>query len=163
MRHSREEVVARTEREFAALDAVVARLSDDEWKRPVPRPETKDPWTVKDSLVHITYWKADVARFARGTARRAVEVRHLSTNDHNRWVYERWRDRAPAEVLAWHRSVHEDVLVALHEAPETWFSGRDRKPWWPFGRDGHLTKHRMKDIEAALSKTQPTTSRRSRA
>ena len=55
MRHTREEVVERTIREFELLDQLVAGLRDEEWNRPVRRPEGKDPWTVKDALVHITH------------------------------------------------------------------------------------------------------------
>ena len=54
---------------------------------------------MKDALVHITYWKADVARFAK--------------------------------------------------APEAWFSGRERKAFWPFDLDGHSAEHRVRDIERA--------------
>ncbi len=50
MRHTREEVIERTIREFARLDQVVAGLSDEAWNRPLRRPEGKDPWTVKDAL-----------------------------------------------------------------------------------------------------------------
>ena len=70
MRHTREEVIARTIREFEELDRLVANLTDEQWALPVPRPETKDPWTVKDSLAHITHWKADIARKARRQPRR---------------------------------------------------------------------------------------------
>src|SRR5262245_48685812 len=62
VRHSREEVVERTIREFALLDQLIAGLSEEDWKRPVLRPEGKDPWTVQDALAHITFWKADIAR-----------------------------------------------------------------------------------------------------
>jgi hypothetical protein len=62
----------------------------------------------------------------------------------------RWRDRPPQEVLAWHRQVQEDVLVALREAPEEWFSGKERKPIWPYDLDGHSSYHRVRDIEEAL-------------
>jgi hypothetical protein len=42
MRHTREEVIKRTIREYKLLDRVVARLTDEEWRRRLPRPETKD-------------------------------------------------------------------------------------------------------------------------
>jgi len=67
--------------------------------------------------------------------------------------YERWRDRSPQEVLAWHRQVQEDVLAALQDAPEAWFSDRERRPEWPFDLDGHSGYHRVKDIEHALKKS----------
>lgn len=55
MRHTRAEVIRRAIREFKLLDRLDSKLTNEEWKRLLPRPETKDPWTVKDALVHITY------------------------------------------------------------------------------------------------------------
>jgi hypothetical protein len=150
MRHTREEVIDRTMREFERLDALVASLSKEDWDRPVPRPETKDPWTVKDALAHITHWKADAARVAR-RQRRPPEERGLRLNDMNHLVYLRWRERSPQEVLAWHREVQEDVLAALAAAPDQWFSGRERGADWPGDLDGHSAEHRVKDIERALA------------
>jgi hypothetical protein len=149
MRHRREEVIERTIREFELLDRLVAVLSEEDWNRPLPRPAGKDPWTVKDALVHITYWKADVARSVR-KQRRPPEEAGLTTNAHNRLVYERWRDRLASDVLAWHRQVQVDVLAALREAPEAWFSGRERAAHGPFDLDGHSVSHRERDIEPAL-------------
>ena len=53
MRHTREEVIKRTIREFEHLDHLVNNLTDEDWNRLLTRPETKDPWTVKDTLAHI--------------------------------------------------------------------------------------------------------------
>jgi hypothetical protein len=150
MRHNREEVIQRTIREFELLDHLVARLENEDWERLLPRPETKVPWTVKDALAHITHWKADAARSARGQPR-PPEERGLGITDGNHLVYMRWRDRPPQEVLAWHRQIHEDALAALREAPEEWFSGKERKPDWPSDLDGHSTYHRVNDIEKALA------------
>lgn len=151
MRHTREEVTRRTVREFKRLDRLVSNLTPREWNRLIPRPETKDPWTVKDTLAHITHWKADVVRKAKRLPVPAEE-RGLNVTDGNRLVYERWRKRAPREVLAWHRQVQADVLALLKSAPEEWFSGRERGPDWPFDLDAHSGYHRVKDIEAALKK-----------
>jgi hypothetical protein len=155
MIHTREEVIQRTIQEFELLDQLVAKLTDEEWDRLVQRPESKDPWTIKDALAHITHWKADVARSAR---RRPVpiEERGLNITQGNHLVYMRWHDRSPDEVLAWHRQVHQDVLAALNEAPEEWFSARERKPDWPGDLDGHSSYHRVKDIEQALNKRSST-------
>jgi hypothetical protein len=150
MRHNREEVIERTTQEFERLDHLVANLTDQDWERLLIRPETKDPWTVKDALAHITHWKADVARAIR-RQRRPSEQRGLEVNDANHLVYQRWNDRSPQEVLSWHRQVQEDVLIALKEAPDEWFTGRERKPEWPYDLDGHSAYHRVKDIERALS------------
>ena len=98
MRHTREEVIQRTIQEFDLLDQLVANLSEADWQRPVPRPETKDPWTVKDALAHVTHWKADVIRSIRGE-RRPPEERGLNWTDGNRLIYLRWRDRSPRKSL----------------------------------------------------------------
>ena len=149
MRHTRDEVIERTTREFALLDVLLAGLSAEDWARPLPRPETKDPWTVQDALAHITHWKAEVVRSAR-RQRRPAEERVLGITDGNRLVYLRWRDRSPAEIVAWHRQVQADVLTLLRDAPEAWFSGRERRASWPFDLDGHSAGHRVRDIERAL-------------
>jgi hypothetical protein len=146
MIHTREEVIARTIQEFELLDRLVAGLTDEQWSRPLPRAESKDPWTVKDALAHITHWKADVARSIR-RQRRPSEERGLNYNDGNHLVYLRWRDRTPQEVLAWHRQVQEDVLAALREADETYFNGRQRGEDWPSDLTTHSAHHRVKEIE----------------
>jgi hypothetical protein len=152
MRHNRDEVIKRTIREFELMDDLVAGLSYEEWERSLLRPETKDPWTVKDALAHITHWKADVARSARGM-RRSPEERGLNISDGNHLIYVRWRDRSTEEVRTWHRQVQENLLAALREAPEEWFSNRERSPEWPFDLEGHSAYHRVKDIERTLARS----------
>ena len=149
MLHTREEVIKRTIQEFELLDHLVANLTNEEWDLSVLHSESKDPWTVKDALAHITHWKADVARSAR-RQRIPTEERGLTINQGNHLVYLRWHNRSPQEVLAWHRQVQKDVLAALQEAPEEWFSGRERGSDWPGDLDGHSAYHRVKDIEGAL-------------
>ncbi|MFN2212495.1 MAG: DinB family protein [Anaerolineales bacterium] len=149
MRHSREEVIERTTREFELLDQLVSNLAGEDWDQLITRPETKDPWTVKDALAHITHWKADVARRIKKQPV-PIEEKGLNITDGNHLIYLRWRDRSPQEILAWHRQVQEQVLTALREAPEEWFSGREHKPEWPSDLDGHSSYHRVKDIEQAL-------------
>jgi hypothetical protein len=150
MRHARAEVIERTICEFERLEGLIAGLTDGDWARPVSRPEAKDPWTVKDAVAHIAYWKADTARSIR-RQRRPPEERKLNLGETNHLVYVRWRDLSPKEVQAWHRQVQSDLLSALRETPDVWFSGRERQPWWPFDLDGHSEKHRVQDIERALS------------
>ena len=150
MRHTREEVIQRTIKEFQLLDHLVASLTNEDWQQLLPRPETKDPWTVKDALAHITYWKADVARSIRRQPTPSEE-RGLGITAFNHVTYLRWRDLSPQEVLTWHRQAQQDLLAALKEAPDKWFNGRDRKPDWPFDLDGHSANHRVKDMEQALA------------
>ncbi len=152
MRHTRKKVIERTIREFKLLDRLVANLSDQDWERLVPRPETKDPWTVKDALAHITHFKADIIR-SINRQHKPSDVRGLNITDENHVIYTRWRDRSPREVLEWHRQVQKDLLATLKDMPDEWFSGKERKADWPFDLDGHSEYHRVKDIEQALTKT----------
>ena len=154
MRHTRKTVIARTRAEFAKLDRLVARLRPADWKRRVPRPEARDPWTVKDALAHIVYWKAHTARVFRGE-RRPVEMRGLDVNQINRLVYRRWRRRTPRELVSWHRRVQREVLETLAGNPPAWFNRRERSPAWPLDFDGHSADHRRRDIEAVLPAVKP--------
>ena len=43
-----------------------------------------------------------------------------------------------------------ELLEALREAPEAYFSGKERGPEWPSDVDGHSEYHRVKDIEEAV-------------
>ena len=154
MRHTKKEVIARTRREYAILDRLVSRLRSADWTRRVPRPPTRDPWTVKDALAHIVYWKEHSARVFRGE-RRLPEMRGLDVNAINRLIYRRWRARRPAELVAWHRRVQRDVLETLAANPPEWFSRRERSPKWPLDFDAHSADHRTSDIEAGLAPVSP--------
>lgn len=151
MRHNREEVIRRTIQEFERLDHLVNNLTDEDWYRVLTRPKTKDPWTVKDALAHITHWKADTVRKIKRKSI-PIEEKGLNWTDGNRLVYELWRDRSPQEVLTWHKRIQEEVISALKEAPAAWFTDKDRRKEWPFDLDGHSSYHRINDIEHALKK-----------
>lgn len=124
-------------------------LKPADWRRLVPRPETKDRWTVKDALAHIVYWKEHSARVFRGE-KRPPEMKGLDVNKINAVIYQRWRNRRPADVIAWHRDVQSDVLRTLRARPNEWFTGKDRGPSWPGDLDGHSAWHRLRDIEAGV-------------
>jgi uncharacterized protein (TIGR03083 family) len=150
MRHTRAEVIKRVNAEYRRLDRLVSKLSAEQWRRRVPRPETKDPWTVKDVLAHITFWKWGVMLSARGERR--PKESGFNITDGNRMIYKRWRRKSPREVLNWHRQVHRDLMKTLREAPNQWFTRPGRPEDFPFDADGHSSMHRVQDIERALGK-----------
>ena len=152
MRHTRAEVIKRTIHEFKLLDRMVSKLTNEEWERRLLRPETKDPWTVKDALVHITYRKANMVKSIR-KERRPDDERGIPPDDVNHVVYLRWHSQSPRKVLAWHRQVQKDILAALKEAPSTWFTtSRAQGSDWPYHLDGHSSFHRVRDIERTLER-----------
>ena len=150
MRHNREEVIERVVHEYELLDQLVVNLKKADWDRFLLRPEDEDPWTVKDALAHITHWKADIARRIKRLPI-PPEERGLEFHEQNRLIYLRWHDRSPREVLAWHRQVQVEILTALEDAPEAWFSGKEHAAEWPYDLDGHSAFHRIRDIQRALS------------
>lgn len=150
MRHTREEVIERAKREYTQLDKLVSKLTDEQWALPVPRPETKDPWTVKDTLAHVTHFKANVVRGLRKQPK-APNERGLPIHEENHQIYLKWRDVPPQEVLAWHRQVQKDVLKALKEAPDAYYA-KDHNEDWPFDLEAHSVFHRVRDIEKALGR-----------
>jgi hypothetical protein len=154
MQHTREEVIKRTLQEYELLDKLLASLKAKDWDRLLLRPETKDPWTVKDAVAHITHWKADVIRKIR-KQRLPKDERGLLINDGNHLIYIRWHDRPFQDVFAWHKKVQTDLLEALRTAPDEFFSKKDRNEQWPYDLDGHSAFHRVKDIERALKTRQP--------
>jgi hypothetical protein len=149
MKHTRKSVTDRATREYQQLDRLVGRIKPGDWRRRVPRPETRDPWTVKDALAHIIYWKEHSARVFRGE-KHPPELRGREVTAINAIIYKRWRTRRPAEVVAYHRRIQADVMRTLRETPDERFSRRERTAYWPGDFDGHSAEHRVKDIEAAL-------------
>ncbi|HEY0492786.1 MAG TPA: maleylpyruvate isomerase N-terminal domain-containing protein [Candidatus Dormibacteraeota bacterium] len=149
MKHTRGDVIMRTSKEFEDLERLVRKLGRADWRRPVPRPETKDPWTVKDSLAHIVHWKEHTARVLR-QEKRPLELRGLEVNAINRLIYERWKGRPPTDVLAWHRRVHDEVMQTLRTVPSERFTRREHGPDWPGDFTSHSAWHRARDIAAAL-------------
>lgn len=50
--------------ERAALDAVIARLSDDDLQAPI----LEDGWSIKDTLAHIAWWERSCASWVANRA-----------------------------------------------------------------------------------------------
>ncbi len=153
MRHTRKEVIDRIVHEYKLLDRRIAKLTRKEWNLFLIRPESKDPWTVKDALAHITYWKANTVR---SILKKPIPIneRGLNTTQLNHLIYKRWHHQSPKKVIAWHRKVQSDAIVALKGAPEEFFTGRERSPDWPGDLDRHSTYHRINDIEIALKRSE---------
>lgn len=141
IRHSKGSVIARTEREHRALDRLVRRLRPGDFRRRVFDDEAPVAWTVKDALAHITAWK-DVGRRSLARQHQPPEFRGTVESKRNLQVYEHWRRRTPAEVVAAHRTVHRETMATLRALPEKRFSGLARHSEWPRILDGHSAEHR---------------------
>lgn len=111
---SKAELIERTTRARAALAALIAPLTDEQ----MARPGGPDGWAVRDHLAHITAWQRSLVALLRGQPRKAamgidVATAAAGTDAINALVYERNRDRPPAEVLAEFRAASAEVLTVL--------------------------------------------------
>jgi Mycothiol maleylpyruvate isomerase N-terminal domain len=152
MRHTRTGVIERTRAEYAELDRLVKRLKPADWRRRVPRPEGKDPWTVKDALAHIVYWKEHTERYFRG-AKRPDYLKGIDVSGINAVIYRRWRSRPPSDVVDAHKRIQKTVLKTLRATPEEFFTRREHNADWPGDFTSHSRWHRIRDIEAAITKS----------
>lgn len=149
MRHTREEIIEQTIREFELLDDLVSPLTGEEWLRLVPRPASKEPWTVKDALAHIALRKADYAALIVGDPRPAEQFNTSPTRGF-RLMLQHWREQPAEQVLAFHRQVQQQVLIALRSAPEEALAAAVGKKEWPNDLVSHSSHHRVHDIKKAL-------------
>lgn len=146
---TKDELLAKARLEFEALDQLITRLEPADWERPVPRPESRDPWTVKDAVAHILHWKALTIRRVRGLGRPADE-RRLTISEINHRVYERWREQEPEAVVAWHHELQAEAVAALEARPPEWFTARERGADWLGDLHSHSSAHRRRDILAVV-------------
>lgn len=109
--------------EHAALDAIVADLTEEQWETATPA----EGWNVKDTIVHLI--QADMA------ARLAVEdpdefaaVKEKVAAGQGLDVFGTVDGKSGADVLAWWRNERERMLAAFRSR-----GPKDRIPW--FGPD----------------------------
>lgn len=153
IRHTRRRTISRVEAEYLALDRVVRRLGS-RLNEGVPnfgaRARIKrERWTGKDALAHIVAWKQHQLRTLRHETHDAT-LRGKPIDVQNRILYTRWHRRMVRDVVAYHRSVHRDVIAALRARPESYFADPPRSPLWPNDLVSHAAGHRERHLEALL-------------
>lgn len=158
IRHTRRRTIARVEAEYRVLDRVVRRLGSRLDER-VPgfgaRARIKrERWTGKDALAHIVAWKQHQLRTLRHEKHEAT-LRGKPIDVQNRMLFRRWHRRAIREVVAYHRSVHREVIAALRARPESYFADPPRSPMWPNDLLGHAAQHRERHLEPLLDWSPP--------
>jgi hypothetical protein len=109
------EVLERVDRNWTALHATFAGLSEPQLCEPGP-----EGWSVKDHLSHISAWEGALTAVLRGQPQhRAFGIdqttleRIDSVDQLNALVYQRRRDRALADVLSELQRGHDDVVAEL--------------------------------------------------
>lgn len=102
----------------AAWDAALAEVPESA----MTEPGVAGEWSVKDLVVHLTYyerWYADrLHERLRGEAYQYTEADTLPFNERNEIVFQQNRDRPLAEVLADSRQAFERLLVGVQAHAE---------------------------------------------
>lgn len=148
MKHTRASVTRRAQAEYEALDAIVRRLKQADFRRPAMREQAPIRFTVKDVLAHITAWKwRDVRRITNDRSPlKRYEAPYGKVHEINAAIYER-SHRTPARtIVAEHRAAHRAILKTLREAPPESFAKR-WSPHWPADTVGHVASHRRLHLD----------------
>lgn len=117
---TKEELIERIHSSYAALDAAVSRLSQEQLARPID-----GAWSAKDMLAHLAAWQQILLGFHIGkqpfeqVARLGgITYASLPIDQLNEALYQRDRAIAPAEALAAFRASHQATLAALERIDE---------------------------------------------
>jgi hypothetical protein len=148
--HNKRETMARVEKEYRALDRVVRRLGTGGLNEDVPgfgarARIRRERWTRKDALAHVVEWRRQALRALRKEAS-DPELAGLPIDRKNRRLYERWHERSTREVVAYHRKIHRETMMALRRLPAQYFRKR-RSMIWPNDLVGHSAEHRRRHLE----------------
>ncbi len=108
------ELLERIARTRAALEETVGSLSEAQLVAPGP----DEGWSAKDHLAHLATWERGLAALLRRDPRYAAmgvdEQSYLSNEtDLNAIIYQRNKDRPPADVLDSLRQAQQELLAAL--------------------------------------------------
>ena len=149
--HGKRETIARVQKEYRALDRAVRALGTRGLEAPVPgfgarARIRRERWLRKDALAHIVEWKRQALRALRKEPS-DPELRGLKIDRKNRRLYDRWHVHSARDVVAYHHSVHREVMAAMRALPPAYFAKR-LSPYWPNDLVGHSAEHRRRHLEA---------------
>jgi uncharacterized protein (TIGR03084 family) len=118
------EILADLVAEQQALDQMLQRAPERDWKRQTPA----DGWSVQDTIGHLAATEEAALRAVSGDAGLRAEVEAAGGVDaYNKAGVERSRSRRPQEVIEWWRHSRAAVVDVLSRTPRqarvVWFAG----------------------------------------
>jgi hypothetical protein len=159
---TRSALIEEIEAGWRRLDEVVSALAPADLICKLTSRDPEDPtWTIADAVLHIAAWKRNGARVARLQAEAGSEVVDayppqvlgIDTRAFNdALVQDRSRSRAPAAVLAEHRSAHAEMLEALAPLGDERLLLDGRPRLWLAPVTWHPNHHLTRDILATLGR-----------
>jgi tetratricopeptide (TPR) repeat protein len=116
------DLIGRTQAEQWAL---LAEISDDE-RIQISAP---DRWSVKDMLVHISFWKRRQSERLSAAARGAVPVETEHFEQANARVFEEWRERPWPAVIEESERAYDELLKRVQAADYDHLVDPNRFEW----------------------------------
>lgn len=92
-------------------------------------------WSIKDILAHLADWEAhmpiwmDAARSGDPVAEVEVGLSWKQFDEFNQRIFERHKDQALIDVLAYFRSTHQEFMQMAEDMPEDEMLERGRYPF----------------------------------
>ena len=109
------ELLVEIEHAWTTLNAALDRLTEAQ----MSVSQDAQGWTVKDHLIHLTFWERSVIFFLQGQPRHqglgVEEALYLKGGDDeiNAAIYQQHKDLSVSEPLAQFRSTHQQLLKVL--------------------------------------------------
>jgi hypothetical protein len=157
----RAELLQEIDAAWGRLNSVVSALEPEEWERQVHSDEARgEPWSVKDTVIHLAAWKRNGLRVAIGQQageppedRYPTEILGLDRDAFNKETWEKWREAPIEAVLAEHRAAHGELraVVALLPEERVLLEGRPRH--WLRPLLTHPEDHLEAQIRPALERS----------
>jgi uncharacterized protein (TIGR03084 family) len=153
------EILADLVAEQQALDQLLQRAPDRDWKRQTPT----EGWSVQDTISHLAASEERALRAIGGDRKLAAEIKAAGgVNAYNQLGVETGRSKRPQEVIEWWRHSRAAVVEALSRTPRqarvSWYAG-------PMGARSFATTRLMEtwahglDAVAALEREVADTAR----
>ena len=146
------EILADLVAEQQALDQLLQRAPDRDWKRPTPA----KGWTVQDTISHLAWSEENAARAIEGDSTLATEAAaHADTAAYNQIGVLRGRGRRFQEIIEWWRHSRAAVVDALSRTnPDTrilWYGANMKARTFATSRLMETWAHGL-DINATLDR-----------
>jgi hypothetical protein len=122
---NRQQLLARMESAWAALQAAYAGLAESRMLTPGVAGE----WSVKDMLAHVSTWEDEALKYLPLIAEGGTPPRYASVGGldaFNAKTAEAKRAMSLAEVLRQLRETHETLLAYLERVPEEYIATETR-------------------------------------
>ncbi|MBN2114677.1 MAG: maleylpyruvate isomerase family mycothiol-dependent enzyme [Acidimicrobiia bacterium] len=153
------EILADLVAEQQALDQMLQRAPERDWKRRTPAPG----WSVQDSISHLAASEEQALRALTGDTGLEAEVAAAGGIDaYNQAGVEAGRSKRPQEVIEWWRHSRAAVVEVLsrtpHQARVAWYAGPMSARTFATTRLMETWAHGL-DIVAALNREAADTAR----